>query len=109
MGITINPFTGQFDFTGNSGGGGSTTSNYELLFNATTDWGAPSAGVYSLVLLQATHAKGTKLNINVYELNGSDYQSVGITSKINGTGDITLEVLQAPDNRFEGKIIIGGY
>ena len=109
MGIFINPFTGQLDFTGSSGGGSSTSANYEQLFNATTDWGSPSAGVYTFVLLQATHAKGTKLNINVYELNGSDYQSVGITSKINGTGDITLEVLQSPDNRFEGKIIIGGY
>lgn len=102
MGIAFNPFTGQLDITGS---GGSTAPRYEAEFNSTTDWGSPSGGIYTYTVLQATHGR-TNPNVQVYELSGSDYVEVIMSVKINASGDVLLEVMQTPDNRFAGKVII---
>lgn len=108
MGIKFNPFTvSGFDFTGSGGGGSPATPPYQLVFNNTTDWGSPSGGIYTITVLAATHSKGTKPLVHIFEESGLDFLAVGIGYKLNTSGDVIIEVLQTPDNRFAGKIIIG--
>lgn len=106
MGLTFNPITGQFDIKGTAATPVVQNPNYQQTFNATTDWGSPSGGIYSLVITAATHGKGTKPIVQVWELSGSDFLTVGLASKMDASGNITLEVIETPDNRFAGKIII---
>jgi hypothetical protein len=80
--------------------------NYVTTFNATTDWGSPSGGLYTLTITAATHGKGTNPSVEVLEQNGLVYQSVGVTYILNASGDVSIEVLQTPNNRFAGKLII---
>lgn len=107
MGLIFNPLTGQFDFKGSAASSPTIQNpNYQQSFNNTTDWGSPSGGIYSLVILATLHGKGTKPIVQVMEQSGLDFINVGIAFKMNASGDITLEVNQTPDNRFAGKIII---
>lgn len=108
MGITFNPFTGQLDITGTgSGGGGGTASRYTQVFNATTDWGSPSGGYYTITIPVATHGKGLHPNIMTFELNGSDYEMVNVDLvKVNASGDVSIRVLQSPNTRFAGLVLI---
>lgn len=106
MAYKFNPFTGNLDLISNVTPTVQ-TPNYAETFDATTDWGAASGGFYSITILAATHGKGTNPIIQVYELNGADYELVELSVSINsGTGDIRIAVSEVPDNRFEGKIII---
>ncbi len=102
MGLKFNPFLDDgFDEVGSG------TSNYQQLFDVTTDWGVASGGFYSIIIPGATHGKGLNPIIQVYELNGSDYELVTASISIDSSnGDVTLGVLEVPDARFEGKIII---
>lgn len=107
MGLTFNPITGQFDIKGTSGGSPTVQNpNYQLIFNSTTDWGSPSGGIYTMSIPASTHGKGTKPIVQVLELNGGSFIMIGLASKMDASGNITLEVNQTPDNRFSGKIII---
>ena len=107
MGITWNPInpTG-FDFTGTGGGGGGPAERYVQAFNATTDWGSPSGGNYSITVLAATHAIGINPNVQVYELNAGIYTLVNVSISVNASGDVTISTLQSPDLRFQGSILI---
>lgn len=107
MGITFNPITSQFDIKGNSGGGGPTVPPFEQTFNSTTDWGSPSGGLYTLTILATTHGKGINPLVHIFENSGLDFLAIGIGYKLNTSGDIIIEVLETPDNRFAGKAIIG--
>ena len=109
MGFVVNPFTGQLDVVGTGGGGGGPTvqvPNYQQLFNSTSDWSGPSGGVYTISILASTHGKGLKPLVQVWELNGSNYNLLGFAVIISPTGTITLEVIDSPDNRFAGKILV---
>lgn len=76
-------------------------------FNATTDWGSPAGGYYSITVTAATHGKGTTPQIQEYVLTGSDYvRTQAETSKFDASGNITLMVPQVPDSRFAGKLIV---
>lgn len=108
MGISYNPFSGNLDLTGISSGGGPTVQNpnYFATFNATSDWGSASGGQYTLTISAATHGKGLNPVVQILEQSGSDYVAVVLMHKLNASGDVILEVLETPDNRFAGKIII---
>jgi hypothetical protein len=103
--ITFNPFTGNFDYVETGGSGG--LPNFEQTFNATTDWGSPSAGYYTITIPAATHLRGANPVIQVFELVGSDYDVIDTTIFIDSlTNAISIKSLQSPDSRFAGKIII---
>lgn len=108
MGLVFNPFSpGGFDIKGSGGGAPTVQSpNYQQSFNATTDWGAPSGGIYSISIPVSTHSKGSNPIVQILELSGADFIMIGLASKMDASGNITLEVNQTPDNRFAGKIII---
>lgn len=108
MGISYNPFSGNLDLTGISSGGGPVTQdpNYVGTFNSTSDWGSASGGVYTLTVTAAIHGKGLNPVVQILEESGSDFLSVVLTHKLTSTGDVVLEVMETPDNRFAGKIII---
>ena len=80
-------------------------------FDATTDWGSPSGGLYTITILASTHGKGTSVSdVIVYETVGGDSEKV-IPNEIfvdNTTGDVSFNVSQSPDGRFAGKVVIQG-
>ena len=108
--IKFNPLTSQFDFTGSNGGGGGgggPAERYTDTFNATTDWGSPSAGEYTITIPAATHGRGSIPSVMVFELTGGVYEVVGInTLQIDLSGNVSLKVLETPDNRFAGLVLI---
>lgn len=107
MGFKFNPLAGTgLDIVGTSGGGGSQTPNYVATFNATTDWTGPSGGLYTRSIPALTHGKGTNPVVQVLELDSGNYIGIGFAHKMDASGNITLETLETPDNRFAGKIII---
>lgn len=107
MPYKFNVFTGNFDYYEASGGPGSQSPNYVQTFNATTDWGSPSGGFYTITIPLASHAKGNNPVIQIFELIGSDYDIVDTTTFIDsGTSAISIKALQSPDSRFQGKIVI---
>lgn len=106
MALKFNPFTGSLDIVGSSGGSGIENS-YALTFNNTSDWGTASGGLYSIVVPEGTHLKGVNPTANVYELVSGSYELVFVERLlISNSGQITISVLDSPDLRFSGKIII---
>lgn len=106
MSIKFNPFTGTFDYVGTSGGSGTQSPNYVQTFNATSSWGSSVGGYYTITIPVSSHAKGSNPVIQVFELNGSDYDVVDTTIFIDNTNSISIKALQSPDSRFAGKIVI---
>lgn len=103
MGITYNPFTGQLDYTGGSGGG--STTPYSSTF-VTGDWVVNGAD-YDLTFAQGVHNKGLNPQIQVFALNGIVYEEVSVFSSIDSvSGLITIRVSGTPDLRFNGKIVV---
>lgn len=103
--ITINPYTGQPDLVGNSGGGGGGTLNkYETTFTVSSF--TLNAGMYEYTVLATTHAEGTSPTCQIFELVGSDYELVFPAIIVNASGDVTIQVTGTPDLRFDGKIVI---
>ena len=106
MPYKFNPFTGNFDYYESSGGPGVQTPNYSQTF-IVGDWSGPVSGYYSLVILAATHGKGLNPVVQTFLLNGSDYEEVETSITVDQlTGNVTLGVVETPDGRFEGKVII---
>lgn len=80
---------------------------YEDTFNATTDWGSASGGYYTITVDSDDHLKGTRPMIQLFQLIGSDYEEVDVEDvTVNSSGDIAFRVLETPNGRFEGKILI---
>lgn len=103
MGVSFNPFLNSgFDSKGASAGA---AAKYTSTF-LTSDWVGPSSGHYTLTITNGVHGKGSSPEVEVFELVGSDYEKVEIEAKVNGSGDITLDILSSPDGRFNGKYII---
>jgi hypothetical protein len=108
LGIIINPFTGDLDFTGSGGSSPSgPAERYTQSFNTTTDWGSPSLGLYTIAVSAGTHGKGIHPNILVFELTAGNYEKVEPNSTIvDSSGNISITTLQSPDTRFAGLILI---
>ncbi len=88
-------------------GGGGSSDPYVTSFNATSSWGSPSGGVYSLQVLETAHEKGQHPIVQVYELSGGIYEAVTPNSiDVDSSGNITITVTEVLDARFQGKIVI---
>jgi len=70
-----------------------------------TDWEL-IGDEYVLNISSTTHLKGTDPQVQVFELEGSDFAKVIIYTAISSDGDIVIAVPEASDNRFSGKAII---
>lgn len=83
-----------------------TTAKYVQTFNATTDWGTASGGVYTITVASGTHGKAYP-NIRVEELISTDYFRAFVDDEIvRSTGNVEIKVSQTPDGRFAGRVII---
>lgn len=109
MGTKLNIFTGQLDFTGTGSTPPPTPETpYADTFNNTTDWVGPSGGFYTITIAQVTHQKGINPQVQVLELDGSNFNIVDVDRvQVTPTGDVEIRVPASPDLRFNGKIIIG--
>lgn len=92
-------------------GGWHNTSNnvsgrYVTTFNATTDWGSPSGGFYTITIPAATHGRGNDPLVNVMDFVTGSYRGIGFAYEINGSSDILLKVADSPDGRFAGKVVV---
>ena len=88
------------------GGGSGDATTYTQLFNASSDWGSPSSGAYSITVTQATHEGNIAPLVQVFEKVGLDYEQVEVDVSVNPSGDVTISVTETNDGRFEGKIVI---
>lgn len=85
------------------GGGGSGTPSYTETF-VIADWQLVS-GSYQIVIPESSHEKGLNPIVQVFELNGSNYEQVDLFTRISASGNVTLVV--GDDSRFNGIVIIG--
>lgn len=108
MPLKFNPITGKLDLVGDTTGPVTVqTPNYVQTFNNTTDWGTPSLGYYTIEIPAAIHVKGINPTVQVFELNSGEYENVTVAINVNSSsGRVSIGVLQSPDSRFQGKIII---
>jgi hypothetical protein len=108
--VIFNPFIpGNLDFTGagGGGGGGGPAERFTQTFNATTDWGSPSGGFYTISVSAASHGKGATPMIGIYELVAAQYQLVTVDqAQMDGSGNISFRVTDSPDLRFAGLVLI---
>lgn len=85
--------------------------SYSQAFNATTDWGTPSGGLYTISIPSVTHGQGVNVvNVQIFETSGANLILTTVNQVIiNSTnGDVSFNVPQVPDARFAGKIFIIG-
>lgn len=83
-------------------------TKYVLTFDATTSWGVPSGGMYTISIPQSTHLKGSTPNVRIEALIASDYVEVEVDElRMAISGNISIKVPSSPDARFEGRITIG--
>ena len=83
------------------------SERYSTTFDATTSWGSPVGGYYSITYTAATHLLGTNPRPTLYILDGSDYDEVQSDQlKVLANGDVVFRVPQTPNGRFAGKIVI---
>jgi len=131
MAFFYNPLTGNLDYYEQSTGGSTSytpgdpahwnpdpstvgdaldqladrTTKYVQTF-VSGDWTGPSGGEYSLVINEAAHLKGVYPTVTIYELVSGSYEEVTCSITIDNSGLITIKVLETPDNRFNGRVII---
>lgn len=79
-----------------------------VVFNATTDWGAVSGGVYSNKILAATHGITSPSIVQTYQDDGLGNYFLVTVSKLTIfiNGDVEMQVISTPDARFAGRIVI---
>ena len=122
VGVSSNPTSSEITFKTITGAGivnvrennntiyvsaANVASKYVQTFNATTDWGTPSGGYYTIAILAANHNKGTNPIIQIYEQVGADFDLIQPDRiRVTSTGQIEFRVTEIPDNRFAGKYII---
>lgn len=87
-------------------GGGGSAETFTQSFNATSDWGSPSAGFYEISIAQSTHGKSVTPLVQLYEVVGSNFEQVEAEIEINASGDVTIKVTESIDSRFAGKVVI---
>ena len=88
---------------GGGGGGGSGEPAYVQTF-VVGDWGV-SGPDYQITVPEATHEKGASPIVQVYELNGSNYEEVTVFVQVSAAGNVIIKV--GDGSQFNGKIIIG--
>jgi hypothetical protein len=80
---------------------------YPKTFNATTDWGSASGGYYTITLASTAHLKGGNPMTKFYKTSGSDFEEVEPnTVTITATGNVVFTVMETPDGRFAGKVLV---
>ena len=99
--ITGNDITKTIDLKVSASFGGAYVDSF-----STGDWTGPVLGVYSLSYLQAIHLKGVNPTIDIYESIASVYSPLEVSTEIDVSGNIVLQVSQIPNLRFNGLIII---
>lgn len=88
-------------------GQSATASKSELIFNNTTDWNGPTNGYYNIIYPKLLHLKGNSPIYEVQELISGDYYDVKPDHIIvSGSGDMSIYVIDNPDGRFSGRIIV---
>lgn len=89
-----------------TGGGGGSGTPYSELFNI-ANWGSAVGGYYTITILASIHGKGTSPGVQVFLSNTGNYElaEVDLVS-VNGSGDVTIRVLEIPDLRFNGRVVI---
>lgn len=88
--------------------GGSGNPPVSSSFDATTSWGIPASGEYTITVTETVHGLGANVQVQVFELVGTDYQEVSVDVIVTATGDVNIKVNEVPDLRFEGKVVIVG-
>lgn len=108
MGVTFNPFSGNLDFTGSSGGGGPSVADRHIVtFDASGAWGVPSGGYYSITIPAATHGKGLNPTVSAFEdIGGGSFSAITAEIEVSSTGTVTIKIPGTPDQRFAGALII---
>jgi len=81
------------------------TARHVEAFDATTDWGAASGGIYTQTITEATHGRGTSPQVDLFEESGSDFILVDADVKVLANGDVEITVPESPDCRFAGKAV----
>jgi hypothetical protein len=89
-----------------SGTGGGDAESYTQAFNATSDWGAPSGGFYTIAITQSTHGKSINPLVQLYEVDGPNFSQVDAEIVISSAGDVNIRVTENIDTRFAGKVVI---
>ncbi len=106
MGISYNPFTGELDLTGASGGGPVTIAPRYTQTITNPDWVIDGSD-YSITILYATHLKDSTPSVVCFEeVSPGQFEQVTPNITVNTIGDIKIKVNQIPDLRFSGKLII---
>lgn len=90
-------------FSGQSVTAGKST----LTFNSTTDWVGPVDGYYYISYPESLHLKNGNPIYLVQELISGDFYDVKPDHIItSGSGDVIIYVIDDPDGRFSGRIIL---
>lgn len=101
--ISSNNLTGEVDFRVTPAGGAERVP-YPVHF-VISDW-VLDVDAYRIDVTAANHLLGMNPTVNVFELDGMDFDEVETGLELNSAGDITITVPQTPDLRFDGKIIV---
>jgi len=87
-------------------GESATANKSELTFNK-TDWNGPIDGYYSVTYPKLSHLKGDNPIYVIQELISNDYYEVKPDHiVVSGSGDMAIYVIDNPDGRFSGRIIV---
>jgi hypothetical protein len=82
-------------------------TRYTETFDDSSDWGSASGGYYTYTVTAATHGRGSTPIVQVFEYDGTDYSEVFVDEKkVALNGDTSLLVIDDPDCRFEGMIVL---
>jgi len=78
-----------------------------MTFNSTSDWIGPIGGYYTITYLSSSHNKGLTPVFLTQELVSTSYNIVMPDNiNTNTSGDIIISVIDSPDGRFPGRIIV---
>jgi hypothetical protein len=88
-------------------GQSASVSKSMLLFNNTSDWVGPVNGYYFIQYPESLHLKNGNPIYSIQELISGDYYDVKPDHIItSGGGDMFIYVIDDPDGRFSGRIIL---
>ena len=96
----------EYILVNSSGSGGGNATPYTQTFNATSDWGAPSGGFYTIAISQSTHDKSIEPLVQLYELVSGNFEQIDAEIIISVAGDVNIRVTEVIDTRFAGKVVI---
>ena len=75
--------------------------------DAAGDWGAAAAGIYTMTITAATHGKGTTPDVSLFEGAAAPFTKVEAHCvEIAANGDVSIQVVEAPEGRYAGKVEI---